>query len=109
MAMNDDFYMGYLDETPSNLARWMRRLVWVLGVLVALLAALLAARQTPADQALFEFGIQRTFEGVLHENPLPRLRSVSSDGSTTDLPARWRREVWSAGVCPRSRRAARAL
>lgn len=84
MAMNDDFYMGYLDETPSNLARWTRRLVWVLGVLVALLAALLAARQTPAEPGSFEFGIQRTFEGVLHENPLPRLRSVSSDGSTTN-------------------------
>jgi hypothetical protein len=82
--MNDDFYIGYLDESPSRLARHTRRLVLALAVLVVGLTAVFAARQTPAEPGVFEFGVRRTFEGVLHESPLPMLRSVAANGAVTN-------------------------
>lgn len=82
--MNDDFYIGYLEKSPSALARHTRKLLFALAMVVTGLAALLAALQTPADPGTFEFGVKRTFEGVLHEGPLPMLRSVSPAGFVTN-------------------------
>ena len=82
--MNDDFYVGYLDRSPTVLSRHTRGWVWILAFVVVGLTALLAARQTPADPGTFEFGIQRTFEGVLYETPLPVLRTVSAEGTVTN-------------------------
>lgn len=82
--MNDDFYIGYLDRSPAGLSRHNRRLVGVLALLVVAVTALLASLQTPAEPGIFEFGVQRTFEGVLHETPLPILRSVSDTGTVTN-------------------------
>lgn len=81
--MKEDFYIGYLSQSPPDLARLTRRLVLVLSLVTAALAVLLALPQTPAEPGTFEFGIQRSFEGVLHESPLPMLRATSPDGSTT--------------------------
>jgi hypothetical protein len=82
--MNDDFYIGYHDESPPTLVRHMRRVVWILGACVACLAALLAASQKAAEPGTFEFGIAKTFEGVLYEDPLPVLRTVAPDGMVTN-------------------------
>ena len=75
--MNDEFYIGYKSRGPSRLARHTRVAALAVGLLTTLAAALIAARQTPTDAGTFEFGITRTFEGVLHETPLPLLRTDS--------------------------------
>lgn len=82
--MSDDFYIGYLDRSPTGLSRHTRGWVWVLALVTVGLTAWLAACQTPGEPGTFEFGIQRTFEGVLYETPLPVLRSVSPDGAVTN-------------------------
>jgi hypothetical protein len=82
--MNDDFYIGYLDRSPTKLSRHTRGWVWILALVAVGLTALVAARQTPAEPGTFEFGIQRTFEGVLYETPLPVLRTVSAEGAVTN-------------------------
>lgn len=82
--MDDEFYIGYQPSAPATLARRTRKVVLALGVLVVLVTALLAARQTPADVGTFEFGITHSFEGVLRESPLPLLRTVSPMGAVTN-------------------------
>lgn len=82
--MNDEFYIGYLDRSPTSLSRHTRGWVWILALVAVGLTALVAARQTPADPGTFEFGVQRTFEGVLYETPLPVLRTVSTEGAVTN-------------------------
>jgi hypothetical protein len=82
--MSDDFYIGYLDRSPTTLSRHTRGWVWILALVVVGLTAFVAARQAPAEPGTFEFGIQRTFEGVLYETPLPVLRSVSAEGAVTN-------------------------
>lgn len=82
--MNDDFYIGYLDESPRRLSRHTRRMLVLLAVLAVALVAIVAGGQRPAESGLFEYGVRRTFEGTLHEGPLPLLRCSSADGSTTN-------------------------
>jgi hypothetical protein len=82
--MKDEFYIGYRKQSPPGLARCTLWIVLGLCVLVPALTGLLAARQIPAEPGNFEFGVRRSFTGVLLENPLPILRTVSADGSATN-------------------------
>ena len=81
--MSDEFYIGYLDKCPPGLAQSTRWRVLFLATLVVGLTALVAALQIPAEPGVFEYGVVRSFEGVVHEHPLPILRSVSREGTVT--------------------------
>ena len=83
--MSDDFYIGYLDKSPPALARRTRWIALTLAVMVTGLAVVFAARQMPSEPGTFEFGITKTFEGVLYEYPLPVLRMTTMSGSVTNF------------------------
>lgn len=70
----EDFYIGYLPEGPPALARHTRRAVTVLALALPVLAAAVAWAQGSFDRGVFEFGVERSFEGVLYETPVPMLR-----------------------------------
>lgn len=68
-----DFYVGYLPQAPSILARFVRRAVVGLGLLAVTLALVFALAQHPFANSNFEFGKVRTFEGVIAARPYPEL------------------------------------
>lgn len=70
---DDAFYVGYLPQAPASLARFVRPRVVALLAFVALLALALAAAQSPFAAAVFEYGVERDFEGVVRERPYPAL------------------------------------
>lgn len=81
--MNDEFYVGYSDRCPAGTARFVRRLLAILGTgLVAVLAAV-GGRQSPVGNGRFEFGHRRDFQGRLFEEPLPLLHVPGEDGAGT--------------------------
>lgn len=82
--MSEDFYIGYLAQSPPRLARHTRLVLVGLALVVTATAALVAARQRPAEAGTFEFGVKRTFEGVLYEEPLPLLRVTQPGGTATN-------------------------
>lgn len=75
-AADGEFYIGYLKAMPPRLARHARTVVAAMAVLVVSVSATVAALQHPFDSGEFEFGLKRTFEGVLYEDPIPMLRIV---------------------------------
>lgn len=79
--MNSEFYVGYLDRSPPGLARHTRLRVAILLGLVATLLSVLAASQHPAEPGRFDFGVPHTFEGVLHEFPIPMLQEKGPEGA----------------------------
>jgi hypothetical protein len=83
--MSDEFYVGYLSKCPPGLAKHTRRMLGALAVVVVVVLALVAARQTPAEPGVFEFGTQRSFAGILLESPLPRLRVPGPAGTVTNF------------------------
>ncbi len=69
----NEFYVGYLDETPRGLARFTRRTAIGLVLLGAGLGAGLALRLERFDEGIFEFGIVEEHDGELLVDPHPRL------------------------------------
>jgi hypothetical protein len=75
----DAFYIGYLAHAPNRLPVFLRRVVLGFGLLAVFLALVLVAAQEPFTPAQFEYLQTRSFEGVLKESPVPRLRTAERD------------------------------
>src|SRR5258708_28062318 len=69
----NDFYVGYLPKAPTALARFVRKIIVVLGVLAVTAALLLVVGQMPFANSTFEYGKLRSFEGVVVTRPFPTL------------------------------------
>ena len=69
----NDFYVGYLPKAPIALARFVRKVVIVLGLLAVTAAVLLLVGQMPFANSAFEYGKVRSFEGVVATRPFPML------------------------------------
>jgi DMSO/TMAO reductase YedYZ heme-binding membrane subunit/nitrite reductase/ring-hydroxylating ferredoxin subunit len=78
------FYIGWQSKMAPELARRVRLAVIGAAVTIPGVVGLLVAFQSPVDRGRFEFGIEKTFEGVLHEFPVPRLRLDSPGGHPVD-------------------------
>lgn len=82
----DEFYVGYLPKAPAGIARRTR--FFVIAALVLGLGAGLAliASHGPFGPGVFEFGNERSFEGVVRLAPYPTLelaRPGAADASTS--------------------------
>ncbi len=83
-----DFYIGYKDQAPPRLARFLRQVVLGLILASTALAAVLAFSQKPFDRGTFEYGIVREFSGLLLEDPVPTLLTadaMAAEGAPADL------------------------
>src|SRR5258708_6500446 len=61
----NDFYVGYLPKAPTALARFVRKVIIVLGLLAVTAALGLVIGQKPFADSAFEYGQVRGFEGVV--------------------------------------------
>ena len=80
---DDEFYVGYLPETPGGIAAHVRRVVVAIGLAFLGVALVLAVVQKDFDVAFFDFGAARSFEGVVVLEPQPMLR-VERPGRSSD-------------------------
>jgi hypothetical protein len=69
----NDFYVGYLQKAPIGLARFVRKVIMVIGLLAVTAALVLVVGQTPFANSAFEYGKVRSFEGVVVTRPFPTL------------------------------------
>jgi len=76
--MNQDFYRGYSPKAPPTLGRWVARIVTGLVLVGLAIGALLSWGQAPFSDSKFEYGIERTYSGVIETWPYPILRTTTS-------------------------------
>jgi hypothetical protein len=69
----NDFYVGYLPKAPTALARFVRKVILVLGLIAVTTALVLVVGQMPFANSAFEYGKVRSFEGVVVTRPFPML------------------------------------
>lgn len=69
----DEFYIGYLEKAPEGVGRFVKHRVRLLLLIGALVASILTASQAPFDVAFFDFGVPKTYEGVVRLVPHPVL------------------------------------
>lgn len=72
--MRDDFFVLWRDHDGGAQRPWLRGFVLVVALLaLGLGAALVAVQSTVNQQARFEYGTTRSYEGVLVGDPVPLL------------------------------------
>ena len=64
-----EFYVGYLPNASSGIARKMKAVIVVLFVAATTCAVGFAAFQRTYARSFFESGKERTFEGVIEAGP----------------------------------------
>ena len=69
----NDFYVGYLPKAPSTLARFVRNVIIVLGLLAVTAALVLVVGQMPFASSAFEYGKLSSLEGIVVTQPFPTL------------------------------------
>jgi hypothetical protein len=70
---SDEFYIGYAERTPVGTARFVRRWIGLLAAIGVAVALLVALTQQTFDDATFEFGQTRDFQGRIAATPYPAL------------------------------------
>jgi len=73
-AADGEFYIGWQSKSPTRIAKHSLGIVRVLSFALPVLFFLFGAFQNPVDAGGFEFGVERSFEGTLREDPLALLQ-----------------------------------
>ena len=86
MNKNDEFYIGWKDQAPPAIGRYVRRAAGLLLGLAIGLGVLLAVAQRTIGVSVFEWGQVKGFAGILRSQPYPHLlvpRPGANDGPTS--------------------------
>lgn len=82
----DEFYVGYLPAAPPGIRRGVRAAIAFLFLAAVSLAAGFASVQHTLAPSVFEFGKERTFEGLLEAAPYPTLLVPRPNPSSGQAP-----------------------
>ncbi len=81
-----EFYVGYLPKAPATIARHTRLVILFVLLLAEVAAILFADSQRTFAPVAFDFGQERTIEGIVETTPYPALQ-VARPGTVHDQPA----------------------
>lgn len=83
--MNEEFYIGYLDNAPPKTSRFLKHTALLLTLAAITVGGIMVAIQQPFYPSHFEFLQYRSFEGQLIEHPYPQLR-IQLPGKSNNAP-----------------------
>ena len=69
----NEFYVGYLPKAPAGISRRIRAVVIALMAIGIVGAITFASVQRTFAPVMFEYGKQRSFEGIIERKPFPTL------------------------------------
>ncbi len=82
---NDEFYIGWEAKAAPGIGKTVRKIVVALLLLALLAPVVLAVSQRMIGVSVFEWGIHKTFSGILQTAPYPHLL-VPRPGNVEGLP-----------------------
>jgi len=71
--MNGEFYIGYQKTMPPSISAFLRKRIILLLTAAGIIAMLLVTAQKPFANSAFEFGVVKSFNGIISEHPYPTL------------------------------------
>lgn len=83
--MNDEFYIGWEAKAGPGVRKTVRKVVLELLLLALICSVALAVSQRMIGQSAFEWGISKSFSGILQTQPCPHL-VVPRPGNAGGLP-----------------------
>ncbi len=91
---NDEFYIGWEAKAAPGIRKPVRNIVVALFLLALLAPVVLAVSQRMIGVSVFEWGIHKTFSGILQTAPYPHLlvpRPGNVEGSRASRLTTWSR------------------
>lgn len=86
MSKKEEFYIGYLDQAPTGIRRFLRRAILLgLFLLVAAGATIFAITQKPSPNGTFEFGTLTEVTGTYFDAPFPMIRMKGASGTPKNI------------------------
>jgi len=76
-----EFYVGNFAKAPAGIARRIKSLIAMVLALGAIAGIAFARVQKTFARSTFEYGKERTFEGVIEPHPFPALVTTGSGGT----------------------------
>ncbi|MEJ2086314.1 MAG: hypothetical protein P8Y44_11650 [Acidobacteriota bacterium] len=80
MSQGEEFYVGYQAQMPGGIARHTRLVVVVLLFAAIVTAVAVVVLEKPFEPGVFEFGVVKSFEGVVEVAPVPTLLVTTREG-----------------------------
>jgi hypothetical protein len=80
---DDEFYVGYAPKSPRGIASRSRAAIAIALAVGFAIAIVVVTGQNRFDGGVFEFGVDRTFDGIVVERPYPLLLVPGDDGIVT--------------------------
>lgn len=85
MNEREEFYIGYLPNTPRGLSKLIRNVCIALMSLAAIVALTLVLGLQKLPLSVFEFGQSQDFEGIIQSKPYPSLLVKNGNSLTQHL------------------------
>ncbi|HLK27639.1 MAG TPA: hypothetical protein VKT28_03605 [Puia sp.] len=74
---NNEFYIGWMANAPKSFARFVKKYVLLLSIIMIVLAALLALSQKKFSTGNFEFGQLTEVKGIYFSSPVPCIKVIN--------------------------------
>ena len=87
MKEEKEFFIGYSEEMPAGNARFLKKLIIPLFILIPVLVFAIVFFQKPFNNHLFEFGTITTLTGTYYDSPIPMV-IVDKNGGLADSLSR---------------------
>lgn len=75
--MNNEFYIGWMPEAPPSFARFIKKILWALAIIIIVSGLLLAVSQKKFSTANFEFGVLTEVKGIYFDKPVPSIKTMN--------------------------------
>jgi hypothetical protein len=105
--MSDEFYIGWEAKAAPGIGKKVRRTVIALLLLALIAPIAFAVSQHTIGRAMFEYGEEKNFSGILELSPYPHLLvprpngdGIAPDYSTYYLVAQWKFGLDRAVLAP---------
>ena len=74
---NSEFYIGWQNKAPASFSRHIKKVIVILGCLLAITVVLLSLQQRKFSTASFEFGQLTQLKGIYQNQPVPSIKVIT--------------------------------
>lgn len=85
--MKDEFFVGYTTEMPPTVKKKVRRFVWIVGLALPLIGAIMVLSQRGFSSGTYELGSLTQVQGVVFMDPVPSMRVLGSPDANGVIPS----------------------
>ncbi|MEM7369944.1 MAG: hypothetical protein AAF587_15165 [Bacteroidota bacterium] len=85
--MKDEFFVGYTEDMPPTFRKNVSRFVWIVGIALPVIGALVVLSQRGFSTGTYELGSLTKLQGVVFMDPVPSMRILGTPDAQGVIPS----------------------